>query len=446
MKTYPENSIYFYIETDKKLKEFNKFDFLNNYFKNDNENHKNKENNINNLINAITNHSIDNLLNDIAEGGDDITIYEEDIKYQISSTLNQETKEYKNISNIKLGKCEEKLKEKYNISLNESLLILKIDFKVQELSGPLVEYLVFHPETKEKLDLNYCEKDSINISLPVELNSSNIFKFNPNDEFYNDICSTFTTDNKTDITLNDRQEEFIHNNMSLCETDCIYKDYDYINKKVICECNVKINFANIYEINVYTEKFKKNCKAVNLVNLKIMKCYKNLFTKEGIVSNIGSYVILSIILLYIISLILFIFIGYNSLKKRIKDLVNFEKKFSVKVKINTQITETDKNNKKEKNSKGLEKNKKDKNNKNSKNRKKDYIKNNSSLNSGKGKKYKKQLNNRRNRFNSVINIEQNSKHSNSKLQLKNNISKLSVNYGNNANTLILINANILYNI
>lgn len=96
------------------------------------------------------------MLDDIIDGGNDTTIYEKGIKYQLSSSLNQDTKEYKNISNIKLGKCEEKLKAKYNISLNESLLILKIDFEVEELSSSLVEYQVFHPKTKQKLDLKYC--------------------------------------------------------------------------------------------------------------------------------------------------------------------------------------------------------------------------------------------------------------------------------------------------
>ena len=119
-------------------------------------------------------------------------------------------------------------------------------------------------------------------------------------------------------------------------------------EKVICECNVKINFANIYEIKIDTEKLKKNFKPENLVNLKILKCYKILFTKEGIITNIGSYIILSIILFYIMFLSLFIFIGYNSLKKRIQVLVNLEKKIITKIKINKQITQGDKNNKKNK--------------------------------------------------------------------------------------------------
>ena len=79
-----------------------------------------------------------------------------------------------------------------------------------------------------------------------------------------------------------------------------------------------------------------------------MKCYKILFTKEGIIANIGSYIILSIILFYIVCLILFIFIGYNSLKKRIQAFANFDKKINTKVKINTKITQGDKNNKKNK--------------------------------------------------------------------------------------------------
>ena len=48
--------------------------------------------------------------------------------YQITSTYNQNNKLYNNISNIILGKCEVDLKDFYNISENDSLIILKIDY------------------------------------------------------------------------------------------------------------------------------------------------------------------------------------------------------------------------------------------------------------------------------------------------------------------------------
>ena len=355
------------IETNEYIEECNIYDFLSNKCKSRNENNEIKGNNINNIKYAISNHTIDSLLDNIVKnGGEDITISEEGIIYQLSSSSNQNNKDYKNISNIKLGKCEQKLKEEYNISQNYSLLILKIDFKIKELSGPIVEYEVYHPETKQKLSLNKCEKDLINISVPAPLGDTEEFMHDPNNEFFNDICSTFTTKEKTDITINDRQNHFIKNNLAFCENNCRYKNYNHNLEKANCECNIKIKIANIYEVNFDSEELKKKFKPKNLVNLKIMKCYKKLFSKQGLKYNIGNYFLLSIIFLYIIGFIFFIFKGFNSLKNKINKMIYKIKKSNKNKEINQQNTKGEeqiiKDKKKINNDKIFNKNKKKKKN------------------------------------------------------------------------------------
>ena len=237
---------------------------------------------------AIKNHLLDTLIDKIIqENGEDLTVIEEGVKYQISSSNNQNNKDYKNISNIKLGECETKLKTIYNITSNLSLLIFKIDIKVEGFSADIVEYEVYHPITKEQLNLQYCDKEQINISIPASLiDKDSIFKYDPNNDFYNDICSTYKSESGTDITLKDRQNDFISENMSLCENNCNYSSYDYELEKVICECNVKIKIGNLYEIIVDTEKLKNKFNVQNLINLKIMKCYTKLFKKEGLITNV----------------------------------------------------------------------------------------------------------------------------------------------------------------
>ena len=44
------------------------------------------------------------------------------------------------------------------------------------------------------------------------------------------------------------KKEFNNNNLSLCESNCIYKEYDSITKKVKCECEIKTKFSNLSEI------------------------------------------------------------------------------------------------------------------------------------------------------------------------------------------------------
>ena len=52
-------------------------------------------------------------------------------------------------------------------------------------------------------------------------------------------------------------------------------------------------------------------------NIKVLKCYKKLFTKNGLLNNIGSYSVLSIILFFSIILIYLIIKDYSILKNEI---------------------------------------------------------------------------------------------------------------------------------
>ena len=215
---------------------------------------------------------MDELLDNITEGvGEDLRIDVKDIKYHITSSLRQYNIEYDDISSIKLGDCENILRQKYGLIHNESLLIFKMDLFINSSSIPVVIYEVYHPITKEKLNLNYCQGIKIDISYPVNVNENELFKYNQSSEYYSDICWTYTTQSRTDISIKDRQEEFI-NNMSLCEEDCDYNYYDKDTKKVLCQCFIKINIPIISEIKVDKEKLKKKFVEINnIINLNVMK-------------------------------------------------------------------------------------------------------------------------------------------------------------------------------
>ena len=53
----------------------------------------------------------------------------------------------------------------------------------------------------------------------------------------------------TDILLNDRQNEFNNNNLSLCEKKCTYNGYNIDIKKANCECEIKYDQLVISEIS-----------------------------------------------------------------------------------------------------------------------------------------------------------------------------------------------------
>ena len=154
--------------------------------------------------------------------GTDIELNFQNILLTLSSTENQKNNANINKTSIHLKECENILKNEYNISLNEVLYILKLNKKEEGMKIPKVEYEIYYPfDTFElkKLNLSKCKNSKVDIFYPVNINNNEIDKYNPSGKYYNDICSKIDSDSKMDITLSDRRNEFIDNNMTLCEED-----------------------------------------------------------------------------------------------------------------------------------------------------------------------------------------------------------------------------------
>ena len=269
---------------------------------------------LNDIKNKLSNHTFDELISYLINGQKESFTFEtSNIIFQLSTTKNK-LSYYKNISVILLGECEEKLKEYYNISQNKSLLMLQLDIYVEGILIPIVEYEVYNIETKKKLDLNVCEGINIKILRSANVNEEELFKYDKNNDYYNDICFTYTTKKGTDITIYDRKKEFIKNNMSLCEVNCEFQGYNKEIKKSECDCQLKIKIPLISEIVINKDILLNNFIDIKrTVNLKVMNCYKMLFTKNGLIYNIGSYILLLIILISLVCLFIFIFRDYKLL-------------------------------------------------------------------------------------------------------------------------------------
>ena len=56
----------------------------------------------------------------------------------------------------------------------------------------------------------------------MDLSNKGIDVFNPEDDFFNDICHQYDNSEGKDIILNDRRTE-IYKNATFCETGCIYR-------------------------------------------------------------------------------------------------------------------------------------------------------------------------------------------------------------------------------
>ena len=235
-----------------------------------------------------------------------------------------------NMTTIDLGECETLLRKEYNITNNEILYIKIINVHQDEMETSKVEYDVYcklFGTNLIKLKLTVCLYSKILIYIPFNMTEKED-KYKSNSGYYNDICYTTTSEDGTDITLKDRQNDYIYKNRIVCQEDCIFSKYDYNTSKAICSCDVKespssiVDMMNIDKMKIALKNFK-NIK--NYANINFLVCYKKLLNKNGLINNIGSYLLLAIILFHIITVIIFFANQFSSIKMKIKKII-FEKK------------------------------------------------------------------------------------------------------------------------
>ena len=278
----------------------------------------------NKIRDDLTNGNMNDLISDVIGNNKDFLTKENNIVYQITSSDNQNINEYSNISTIQLGKCEEKLRQTNHI-YDIPLIIFKIDNFEEGQLIPVIEYEVYEPINKTKLNLDVCKDVKIEISIPVTIEEDSLFKYNLSSDYYNDKCYPTTSENGTDITLNDRKKEFFDNNMSLCEDNCDLIKYDSDKKKAICNCNVKTTISLSKSVIDKDKFFKNFIDLDSIANIDVIKCYKLIFTKE-IRYNYGFYILSFIIFIHIVLLIVFLAKGYKSFMSQVNKIVLKEAK------------------------------------------------------------------------------------------------------------------------
>ena len=309
-------------------------------------------------------------INNVLKNEEGLLIQENNIDYSVEYLDKQN--ETKNISKVDLGNCEEILRIRHGIEPNIPLIILKTDIYHKGFLIPLVEYEVYNSETGELLNLSYCSEMQIRLYNPASnVEENKLFKYNSTSDYYKDLCFRYTTSKGTDIILEDRKKEFINNNLSLCEKNCTYEGYDIKQKKSICDCYIKIKMPFISEIIINKDKLLRNFMNIKVnSNFGVIYCFSLLFSKKGMIYNIGNYIMLIIIFCHIISVLFFIIKGYKIFLKKFNEVMesgnNLNKR---KSKFNNMKTEGQNKkvkfeniilNKKEENKKGIEFKKSDK--------------------------------------------------------------------------------------
>jgi hypothetical protein len=109
----------------------------------------------------------------------------------------------------------------------------------------------------------------------------------------------------------------------LCEKDCKYQGYDINLKKAKCECKIKNTLRIFSKIIIDTDLLYNNFKTFNkIANIDIITCYKSVFSEEGLIKNVGSYTILAIAFLFLVTFLLFFVNGYGKIIKKINQMTS----------------------------------------------------------------------------------------------------------------------------
>ena len=110
-------------------------------------------------------------------------------------------------------------------------------------------------------------------------------------------------------------------NKTICQDDCEFIKYDYINEKAICSCKPKKSPGSFIDMQINKTKLLENFIDIqNIVNTKLLICYKELFSKSGIKTNIAFYIIIPIIIFHLISIVIFYKSQKSKLDDKIKDI------------------------------------------------------------------------------------------------------------------------------
>ena len=257
---------------------------------------------------------------------------EKNILYTMTKTSNQKNNFGKgNLTYIDLGKCEAKLKQEYGIPLNDDLYILKIDVYLEGMKIPKVEYEVYYPlygkNNLTKLDLSKCQGIKIDISIPIYISIDDLDKHNASSGYYNDICYTLTSETGTDKALKDRKDEFIENNMTVCEENCEFTRYNETQQKVTCSCFVKVKLPLLSEIKIDKNLLMSNFKDFkNIANIKMLKCLHLFLDKKNIFKNYANYLFVLLFIISFITVFIFSCCSYQKIKNKINEICAINKK------------------------------------------------------------------------------------------------------------------------
>ena len=215
------------------------------------------------------------------------------------------------------------IKKKYFPNSNDDInfIILKHETITNNPEEKIVQYEVYNPFNKTKLDLSICQNVSVSVHIPTQLNGStqklieSLSKlgydvFNINDPFYTDFCTKYTTEDGTDISLADRKKYIYEAIMKevQCQENCEFSSYDPESRHLECSCKVEENIETVdYKKFSWKKLHNTFYDVLKYSNYKVIFCYKLVFDTAIFGYNKGFLVLFILFLLYLIQLTIYLF-------------------------------------------------------------------------------------------------------------------------------------------
>ena len=285
---------------------------LNNHYESDNLNKDISSK----ILDALNNNELEIILEQMMISNSSVLIEEEDSIHQITFLKNQKDK---NISFIDFGVCEKILKNFYNIN-DEELLIYKIENKVEGFNIPIIEYGLFTQNGTKRLNLSICDNSTLEYYIPVAIDEEKLYKYDPSNNYYTDICNKYPSEENVDMTLYEKKNQYNNKNLSLCESKCIFKGYNSTTSLSICDCYIKndITYSKDDDKNNLLNKIPSDKSSSNL---DVTKCHNVFSFPDKIKTNSGFLTISIILGIFIIIFIIFCIKGKNALENKIDEVI-----------------------------------------------------------------------------------------------------------------------------
>ena len=283
------------------------------------------------ILQVIVNNILDKY--NISEGEEMVFQGENNFVFHITSAENElallkgKSNNTNKFSVIDLGECGNLLKKHYNINENVSLIIMKYEKITNISSERSLQYDVYEPYNKTKLNLSVCDDINIDIYIPVVLSekTQNLYNelkelgydlFDINSPFYNDLCTPFKSPDGTDVLLSDRINSYYYNDDTACQSNCKFSDYLTESQYLKCECDITNSEINPSKAESFNAKdiYQSFFDVLKYSNYKVLKCGKLIFSIDSVTKNLGSILSIGLFVIFFIFLIFYFLLGINQLK------------------------------------------------------------------------------------------------------------------------------------